>query len=153
MDRWKVLTASSQRNSGIRCNSKIDVKIVDFNVAYEKYSQLVSNNPEINKKDIKYMVDFKDVNLENNGSKSFKTHKIYFLRIVRRKHDKGSDKEYGFIDVLNHEIKLPKDMINLFVFCVLDIKSKHLKINIELDDGSLKEIKTMEFIIKNVIYD
>ncbi|KAF5437765.1 hypothetical protein C5S35_02400, partial [Candidatus Methanophagaceae archaeon] len=71
----------------------------------------------------------------------------------RRKNDKGSDKEYGFIDVLNHKIKMPKDMINLFVFCVLDIKSKHLKINIELDDGSLKEIKTMEFIIKNVIYD
>ena len=39
------------------------------------------------------------------------------------------------------------------VFCVLDIKSKHLKINIELDDGSLKAIKTMDFIIKNVIYD
>jgi predicted transcriptional regulator len=132
---------------------EIDVKIVDFNVGYEKYSQLVSNNPEINKKDIKYMVDFKDANLENKEAKIFKTHKIYFLRIVRRKNDKGSDKEYGFIDVLNHEIKLPKDMINLFVFCVLDIKSKHLKINIELDDGSLKEIKTMEFIIKNVIYD
>jgi len=79
-------------------------------------------------------------------------HKIYFLRVVRRKNDKGGDKEYGFIDVLNHEIKMPKDMINLFVFCVLDIKSKHLKINIELDDGSLKEIKTMEFIIKNGNY-
>jgi len=47
---------------------EIDVKIVDFNVAYEKYSQLVSNNPEINKKDIKYMVDFKDVNLETINS-------------------------------------------------------------------------------------
>jgi len=132
---------------------EIDAKIVDFNVAYEKYSQLISNNPEINEKDIKYMADFKNANLEKKEAKSFKAHKIYFLRIVRRKNDKGSDKEYGSIDVLNHEIKLPKDMINLFAFCVLDIKSKHLKINIELDDGSLKEIKTMEFIIKNVIYD
>jgi hypothetical protein len=49
---------------------------------------------------------------------------IYFLRIVRRKKDKGSDKEYGFIDILKHEIKLPKDLINLFVFRVLDLKSK-----------------------------
>ncbi|NQE46454.1 hypothetical protein C5S31_10575 [ANME-1 cluster archaeon GoMg2] len=75
------------------------------------------------------------------------------MRIVRRKIYKGSDKEYGFIDVLNYEIKSSKDMINLFVFCVLDIKSRNLTVNIERDDGSLKEIKTMEFIIKNVIYD
>jgi len=69
------------------------------------------------------MDGFKNVNLENKGVKNFKAHKIYFLRIVRRKNDKGSDEEYGFIDILNHEIKLPKDLINLFVFCALDIKS------------------------------
>ena len=131
---------------------EIDVKIEDFNIAYEKYSQLISNNPEINEENIKHMDDFKDVNLENKGVKNFKAHKIYFLRIVRRKNDKGSDDEYGFIDILNHEIKLPKDLINLFVFCVLDLKSKLLKINIERDDGSLKEVKSTEFIIKNVIY-
>ena len=66
---------------------------------------------------------------------------------MRRKNDKDSDNEYGFIDILKHEIKLPKDLINLFVFCVL-----LLKINIELDDGSLKEVKSMAFVIKNVIY-
>jgi len=32
------------------------------------------------------------------------------------------------------------------------LKSKLLKINIVLDDGSLKEDKSTEFIIKNVIY-
>ena len=132
---------------------EIDIKIEDFNVAYEKYSRLVSNNPELKKKDIKHIDDFKDVNLENKCVKHFKADKIYFLRIVRRKNDKGSDKEYGFIDILKHEIKLPKDLINLFVFCVLDLKSKLLKINIELDDGSLKEVKSMAFVIKNVIHD
>ena len=132
---------------------EIDVKIKDFNVAYENYSQLISNNPEIKEGDIKHMNDFKNVNLENKAVKHFRADKIYFLRIVRRKNDKGSDKEYGFIDILKHEIKLPKDSINLFVFCVLDIRSKNLKINIELDDGSLKVIKSTEFIIKSVIYD
>ena len=132
---------------------EIDVKIEGFNVAYEKYSQLISNNPEINEENIKYMDDFKNVNLENKGVEHFKADKIYFLRIVRRKNDKGNDNEYGFIDILKHEIKLPKDLINLFVFCVLDLKSKLLKINIELDDGSLKEVKSMAFIIKNVIYN
>ena len=132
---------------------EIDVKIKDFNVAYEKYSQLISNNPEIKEGDIKHMDDFKNVNLENKAVKHFRADKIYFLRIVRRKNDKGSDKEYGFIDILKHEITLPKDSINLFVFCVLDIRSKNLKINIELDDGSLKVIKSTEFIIKSVIYD
>jgi hypothetical protein len=132
---------------------EIDVKINDFNVAYETYSRLVSNNPEPKEKDIKYIDNFKNVNLENKCVEQFKADKIYFLRIVRRKNDKGSDKEYGFIDILKHEIKLPKDMINLFVFCILDFKSKLLKMNIELDDGSLKEVKSMEFITKNVIYD
>ena len=100
---------------------EIDVKIKAFNVAYEKYSRLVSNNPELKEKDIKYIDDFKDVNLENKCVEQFKVDKIYFLRIVRRKNDKGSDKEYGFIDILKHEIKMPKDLINLFVFCVLDL--------------------------------
>ena len=85
--------------------------------------------------------------------KYFKADKIYFLRIVRRKNDKGSDEEYGCIDILKHEIKLPKDLINLFVFCIIDINLRNLKINIELDDGSLKEIKSGAFIIKNVIYN
>nr|QNO42131.1 hypothetical protein KOINGEPH_00002 [Methanosarcinales archaeon ANME-2c ERB4]QNO42392.1 hypothetical protein LFOPHFOE_00032 [Methanosarcinales archaeon ANME-2c ERB4] len=126
---------------------------MDFNVAYEKYSRLISNNPELNAEDVKYMEDLKDMDLENMHVKYFKADKIYFLRIVRRKNDKGSDEEYGFIDILKHEIKLPKDLINLFVFCIIDIKLKQLKINIELDDGSLKEIKSVAFIIKNVIYN
>ena len=132
---------------------EIDVKIVDFNIAYEKYSRLISNNPELEEKDIRYMDDFKDADLENEHAKYFKADKIYFLRIVRRKNDKGSDEEYGFIDILKHEIKLSKDLINLFVFCIIDIKSKHLEINIELDDGSLKAIKSVPFIIKNIIYN
>lgn len=132
---------------------EIDVKIKDFNVAYEKYSQLISNNPKIKDGDIKHMDDFKNVNLEKRKVKHFRADKIYFLRIVRRKNDKGSDKEYGFIDILKHEITLPKDSINLFVFCVLDIRSKNLKINIELDDGSLKVIKSTKFAVKNVVYD
>ncbi len=132
---------------------EIDIKIKDFNVAYEKYSQLISNNPEINEENIKYMDDFKGVDLENKCVEHFNADKICFLRIVRRKNDRGNDNEYGFIDLLKHEIKLPKDMINLFVFCVLYLKSKLLKINIELDDGSLKEVKSMVFVIKNVIYN
>ena len=132
---------------------EIDIKIKDFNVAYEKYSQLISNNPEIKEEDITHMDDFNGVNLENKDIRHFIADKIYFLRIVRRKNDKGSDREYGFIDILKHEIKLPKDLINLFVFCVLDIRLKNLNICIELDDGSLEVIKSTDFVIKNVIYD
>jgi len=95
---------------------EIDIKIKDFNLAYEKYSQLISNNPEIKEEDIKHIDDFKDVDLENKIAKNFKSNKIYFLRIVRRKNAKGSDNEYGFIDILKQEIRLPKDLINLFVF-------------------------------------
>ena len=126
---------------------------MDFNVAYEKYSRLILNNPELEEKDVRHIDDFRDVDLENKHVKYFKADKIYFLRIVRRKNDKGSDEEYGFIDILKHEIKLSNDLINLFVFCIVDIKLKHLKIDIELDNGSLKEIKSVAFIIKNIIYN
>ncbi|RLG13840.1 MAG: hypothetical protein DRN66_03450 [Candidatus Nanohalarchaeota archaeon] len=82
--------------------------------------------------------NFEDVDLENRTAKNFKTHKIYFLRIVRRKGTKESDEEYGFINIMKHEIKLSKDLIHLFVFCVLDVKLKKITVNSELDDGLWK---------------
>src|SRR3989338_5032909 len=130
---------------------EVDIKIKDFNIAYEKYSNLISNNPETNS-NAKYIDDYTNINLENKHVNKFKTHIIYFLRIVRRKNEKGSNKEYGFIEILNQEIKMPKKLINLFVFCTLDLKSKRLIISSELDDGSLKEIKSIKFNIKNIIY-
>jgi hypothetical protein len=129
---------------------EIDIKIKDFNIAYEKYSNLIFDNPENNS--AKYINEFKNINLENKHVNKFKTHIIYFLRIVRRKNEKGSDKEYGFINILNQEIKMPKKLINLFVFCTLDLKSKKLIISSEIDDGSLSKIKSMQFKIENVIY-
>ena len=131
---------------------EIDIKIKDFNIAYEKYSQLVSNNPKIKEEEIKYIDNFKNVDLENKKAKHFKTDKIYFLRIVKRKNTKEDENEYGFINILKHEIKLSKDFINLFVFCTINIKHKKLTIETELDDGSLKEIKSTRFTIKNIEY-
>lgn len=130
--------------------NEVDIKIKDFNMAYEKYSKLIHNNPKSDNP--RYIDNLKDIKLDNKNIQKFKANKIYFLRIVRRKNEKGSKDEYGFIDILKKEMKLPKDLINLFVFCVLDIKSKQLKINIELDDGTLKEIKKIKFFPKNVVY-
>ena len=94
--------------------------------------------------------NFKNIDLENKQVKKFKSHVINFLRIVRRRNEKGSDKEYGFIDILKQEIKMPKDLINLLVFCTLDVKSKRLAIYSELDNGSLSEVKSIKFEIKNL---
>lgn len=129
---------------------EIDIKIKDFNIAYEKYTKLISNNPH--NKYPKYIDDFSGINFGNRDVKKFKSNSIYFLRIVRRKNEKGSENEYGFINVLGEEIKLPKDLINLFVLCILDIKSKKLFIKNELDTGLLKEIKSIKFKIENIIY-
>jgi len=85
-----------------------DIKILDFNSAYEKYSNLISNNPEIKE-------------------------------------------EYGFINIMKQEIKLSKDLINLFVFCVLNVKMKKLAMNSELDDRSSEEIKTIELKAKLLV--
>ena len=131
---------------------EIDIKIKDFNVAYEKYSQLVSNNPKLTENEIKHIDDYRNINLENKKAEHFKSDKIYFLRIVRRKNTKGDKDEHGYINILKHEIKLPKDLINLFVFCTINIKKKKLIIKTELENGSLKEIKSIKFIIKNIEY-
>jgi len=131
---------------------EIDIKIKDFNIAYKKYSQLISNNPQLTEEEVKHISDYKNINLQNKKAKNFKSNKIYFLRIVRRKNAKGSDNEYGYINILKHEIKLPKNIINLFVFCILDVKSKKLTINTELDGGLLKEVKCLDFVIKNIQY-
>lgn len=130
---------------------EVDVKIKDFNVEYEKYSKLTSNNPK-RESTVLHIDDFKNISLGNKNVKKFKSHVIHFLRIVRRKNEKDSDKEYGFINILKQEIKIPKELINLFVFCTLDLKSKKLTVNSELDNGSLNEIKSMRFKIENIIY-
>ncbi len=129
---------------------EIDIKIKDFNVAYEKYSDLINNNPEVEKP--KFINDYTDIDFEKKEVKNFKETKIYFLRIVRRKGEKAGENEYGFINILKQEIKLPKDLINLFVFCVLDIELKKLSIHTEGDDGKLNDVKTINFVIKNITY-
>ena len=111
---------------------------------------MINNNPEIEKP--KFINDYNDTDFENKEVKNFKETKIYFLRIVRRKGEKAGENEYGFIDILKQEIKLPKDLINLFVFCVLDIKLKKLSIYTEGEDRKLNNVKTINFIIKNIIY-
>lgn len=131
---------------------EIDIKIKGFNIEYEKYSKLISNNPEIKEDEIKHIGDFKDVDFDNKEVKKFRANKIYWLRIVRRRNEKGTDKEYGYINILKHEIEVLKDMINQFVFCVFDIKSKKMKINIELDDGTLKEVKRLDFVVDGMRY-
>jgi len=129
---------------------EIDVKIEDFNVAYEKYTDLINNNPAST--EVKFMKDFEGVDFENKEVKKFKEHEIRFLRIVRRKGDKGDKKEYGFIDVLKHEIKLPAKLINSFVYCVLYLKKKKLFCYAEKDGGRLKGVKKVDFKVKGVIY-
>ena len=130
--------------------NEIDIKIKDFNVAYEKYTELINNNPKIEKP--KFIDDFEGVNLINKQIDKFKAHKIYFLRIVRRKGDKDSEKEKGYISILGKEIILRQDLINLFVFCELNIKKGILVINTENEDKQLIEIKQINFKIQNINY-
>lgn len=129
---------------------EVDIKIKDFNFEYEKYSKLISNNPVVKEK-IK-ISDFSQEELENREVCKFKNTEIYFLRIVRRKGEKGSEKEKGFINILGREILLKQDIINLFVFCKLDVKTKELTISLEDDNGMLHKINKIKFEIKNITY-
>lgn len=127
---------------------EIDIKIVDFNIAYKKYSHLIENNVEI--KIPRYINDTENINLENKQIAKFKSNKIYFLRIVRRLGDKNDEKETGYINILGKEIILRKDLINLFVFCELNLKAEKLLISTEIESGSLIKIKQLKFKVRNV---
>ncbi len=129
---------------------EIDIKIKDFNFEYEKYSQLTSNNLEI--KDQKKISDFGKIDFFDKKVKNFREKNIYFLRIVRRKGEKGEENEKGFINILGEEITLNQDIINLFVFCKIDLKNKEIIISTEDETGKLHKIKTSEFEIKNIEY-
>ena len=131
---------------------EIDIKIKDFNIAYKKYNNLINNNPKLDDLDIKHIDDFKNVNLENKKVSEFKAKKVYFLRKVERVGEKDNKEEYGSITVLKQEIKLKKDLINLFVFCELNMKGEKIHIKHELKDGSLINIKSVNFVVKNIEY-
>jgi len=88
---------------------------------YKKYSKVISNNPKLEEFPIKRINYLTDVDFENKEVGKLKSKKNYFLRIVRRKGEKGNNEEHGFIDILKHEISLPTDMINLFEFRVLSL--------------------------------
>ena len=126
----------------------ISTQVFSHGLEYKKYSKLVSNNPKFEELTIKYINDFRDVDFENKEVGKFKAKKIYFLRIVRRKGEKESDEEHGFINILKREISLPADMINLFVFYVLDLKLKNLIIKTEKDDGTSKIIKSLKYYFR-----
>jgi len=124
---------------------EIDVEIKKFNLEYEKYSNLISNNPEIKKP--RYMSDCKKIDFENRKLNKLKKSKIYFLRVVRRKGDKGQKKESGFINILGVEIIIPKSYINLYTFSIIDLKKARISINVEEENGKLFEVKNFLFKI------
>lgn len=130
---------------------ELQVKIKSFNMEYQKYSRLINN--DIPFENPKYLTGKeKDKQLFNYSIDKLKSHKIIFLRVVRRKGEKGG-KERGFIRILENEIYIPKKYINLFTWCELDIKAKKLKIYVEEEDGKLSEVKTVKYQLKNIEYN
>ena len=126
---------------------EVDIEIKNFNLEYERYSNLIGNNPEI--KQERHIGDYKDIDFENKEVSKLRQTKIYFLRIVRRKGEK--EEERGFINILGEEIIVGKDLINLFTFSIIDVKEGTVSINIEDEGGELSEIKRRKFQIKNVM--
>lgn len=130
---------------------EISVGIKKFNLEYEKYSHLVGNNASI--KNPYYLTGREqDVDLFNKKVEKLKQDKIVFLRIVRRKGEKSEEDEKGFIQLMGKDIKLDKSFINLFTYCELHIKDKKLSIYVEEENGSLTNIKTIGYRLKNLTY-
>ena len=128
---------------------EVDIEIKKFNFEYEKYSDFVGNNPEIAKP--KFMSDFKVKELKNREVRRFREKKIYFLRIVRRKGEKGGKDEKGFINILGKDLLLDTCYINLFTFNTIELDKMELSIKIEKKDGCLEVIEERNFTVKNVL--
>ena len=139
---WKAISFTDEQ--------EIDIEIKNFNLEYSKYSKLINNNIPLTNQ--VFIQDFKEVDLENKQVSKFKADSIYFLRIVRRKGEKAESNETGFIELLGKEILLQPDLINLFVFCELKIKSQKLIISTENESGQLLKIKEQKMKLKNIIY-
>ena len=87
--------------------------------------------------------------MKNRDLKKFKTHKIYFLRVIRRIDKKESKEEKGFIDILETKILLDKKYINMYTFSTLNLKEKTLTIEVEdKSNGERFIIKKIKFTIK-----
>ena len=140
---WNTISFTDER--------EIDIEIKNFNMEYRKYSKLINNNIKLTTP--KYIQDIKGLDLENKHVSKFKADSIYFLRIVRRKGEKGGRDERGFIDLLGTKIHLKIDLINLFVLCELKINDQNLIISTENDKGNLLKIKEQPMKLKNIIYE
>ncbi len=97
---WKAISFTDEQ--------EIDIEIKNFNMEYSKYSKFINNNIPLTNQI--FIQDFKEENLENNQVSKFKADSIYFLRIVRRKGEKGESNEMGFIEILGKEIRLQPDL-------------------------------------------
>jgi len=69
--------------------------------------------------------------------------RVYFLRQVR---ESDTSPGYGFIDVLNEEVKLPSPYINFFVIADWNLLTETLTVSIEQNE-SLHKIKETDFCI------
>ena len=55
---------------------EVDIEIKNFNLEYERYSNLIGNNPEI--KQERHIGDYKDIDFENKEVSKLRQTKIYF---------------------------------------------------------------------------
>lgn len=140
---WNKLNFSDEED--------LSLKIKQFNLEYEKYTDLVGNNIAV-ESPVYLTGQEEDKALDNKKVQKFKANKIIFLRIVRRTGEKGASNEEGFFDILGQQIIVPQSYINLFTFCELIISERKIKIYVEETDGALSLIKEKHFKIKNLDY-
>lgn len=154
---WKKIRFSDEE--------EMNVKIKQFNFEYEKFTELVKNNPKIispsyvesfTSQKVKLTKLKNEINIESLPQKKgstkpgneiynkekFRSHEIYFIRKVESVEMK-SGREKGIIKIYSKEIKLPIKYINLFTLSKINLKTQELKIFFETDDKEEICIKTV----------
>jgi hypothetical protein len=132
---------------------EVDVAIHQFNLEYQKYSQLMGNNVDPGKvKDRRLAEDFELPKTYQEGLRKDQPMTIYWLRIVRQRSEKARKNDGGTIELLGEEIELPKTYINQFTLNKLEVNKNRLLMMVEDENNQLKIIKQKKLRIQNANY-
>lgn len=132
---------------------QIDVEIKEFNVAYQKYSDLVTDNPELDSLQERTLGEENPLpEKQRDGLVPDRDPEIYWLRVVKEDPEAKTENRTGVIQILQEEIELPPVYINQFTLSKLDVRKEQLTVRVENEKGHMETIKTVDFKLNNPNY-
>jgi len=122
-------------------------------VAYQKYSDLVTDNPELDSLEERTLGEENPLpKKQREGLLPDRDPEVYWLRVVKEDPEAEGGDRPGVIQILQKEIELPPSYINQFTLSKLNVKKEQLTVRVEREDGHMETIETVDFEVRNPNY-